>query len=299
MGSIFTQRAPSHAARDRLPGPNHPGGARYRRAMPVDPRAVLTRPAPDPTGPSAYGDDPDQVADLRLPAGTGPAAAAGRRACTAGSGGPSTTGGTPARWPRPSPRCGYPVAQLEYRRTGQPGGGWPGTLTDVLPGWPSCRRWPAEALPGRVSPGRADPGRALRRRPPGAVRGGHRPGDGGRGARPGPGGRPGRGVPARSGLGRGRGAARRRPDAGPGPVRGGGSTDVGTDANTHSSRARLGRSAGSGGDEPGFRRGRRVPQVPISPLLNCPDASISGSIDPESVAWPQVLAALRSLHDDH
>lgn len=26
---------------------------------------------------------------------------------------------------------GYPVAQIEYRRTGQPGGGWPGTFDDV------------------------------------------------------------------------------------------------------------------------------------------------------------------------
>jgi acetyl esterase/lipase len=39
---------------------------------------------------------------------------------------------------------GYPVACPEYRRTGQPGGGWPGTFDDVLAAVAAVR----EALPG-------------------------------------------------------------------------------------------------------------------------------------------------------
>ncbi|MFD0787453.1 alpha/beta hydrolase, partial [Micromonospora azadirachtae] len=35
--------------------------------MPVDPRAVLSRPAPDPDHTVAYGEHPDQIADLREP----------------------------------------------------------------------------------------------------------------------------------------------------------------------------------------------------------------------------------------
>jgi acetyl esterase/lipase len=96
--------------------------------MAPDPREVLTRPAPPPDVVLRYGDHPDHVVDLRLPGEqigplivflhggfwraafdrthTGPLAAdlAGR---------------------------GYPVACVEYRRVGQPGGGWPGTFDDV------------------------------------------------------------------------------------------------------------------------------------------------------------------------
>ncbi len=215
-------------ARDRLPGPNHPGGARYRRAMPVDPRAVLTRPAPEPDRTVAYGDAPDQVADLRLPAGAGPA-----RPLVVVVHGGFWRAEYDRRHTGPLAAAlaahGYPVAQLEYRRTGQPGGGWPGTLTDVLTGVAELPVLAAEALPGRVS--LAAPILV------GHSAGGHlalyvaatAASDGGRGARPGPGGRSGGGVPAGSGLGRGRRAAGRRPGGCPGPVRGHGSTDVGTD----------------------------------------------------------------------
>lgn len=100
--------------------------------MPVDHRAVLTRPAPPPDHTLRYGDHPDQVADLRLPSGTASAPlvvvihggfwrAAYDRAHT----GPLAAD-LAAR--------GWAVAQLEYRRTGQPGGGWPGTFADVAAG---------------------------------------------------------------------------------------------------------------------------------------------------------------------
>jgi acetyl esterase/lipase len=48
---------------------------------------------------------------------------------------------------------GHPVAQLEYRRTGQPDGGWPNTLTDVLAGVAALPALAAAALPGLVTPG--------------------------------------------------------------------------------------------------------------------------------------------------
>jgi acetyl esterase/lipase len=91
---------------------------------------VLTGPPPVPDLTLRYGEDDNQVADVRLPALD--------------------------RTPRPLvifvhggfwraaydrthagflavdlARHGYPVATIEYRRVGQPGGGWPGTFSDV------------------------------------------------------------------------------------------------------------------------------------------------------------------------
>ncbi|WFE37532.1 alpha/beta hydrolase [Micromonospora sp. WMMD998] len=119
--------------------------------MSSDPRDVLTRPAPPPDATVAYGDHPDQCADLRRPAGDGPARplvvvvhggfwrAEYDRAHT----GPMATA---------LAALGHPVAQLEYRRTGQPGGGWPNTLTDVRAGVAALPGLAAAALPGRVAP---------------------------------------------------------------------------------------------------------------------------------------------------
>ncbi|MEU6072667.1 alpha/beta fold hydrolase [Micromonospora sp. NPDC047074] len=120
--------------------------------MPADPRAVLSRPAPAPDLTVSYGDHPDQVADLRLPAGAGPA----RRLVVVVHGG---------FWRAEYDRrhtdplavalaaLGHPVAQVEYRRTGQPGGGWPGTPADLLTGVTELPRLAAGALPGRVAAG--------------------------------------------------------------------------------------------------------------------------------------------------
>ncbi|MEU9505495.1 alpha/beta hydrolase [Micromonospora sp. NPDC048170] len=120
--------------------------------MPADPRDVLSRPAVAPDVTVSYGDHPDQVADLRVPAGSGPA----RRLVVVVHGGfwraeydrrhtdPLAVG---------LAALGHPVAQVEYRRTGQPGGGWPGTLTDVLAGVTELPRLAAGALPGRVAAG--------------------------------------------------------------------------------------------------------------------------------------------------
>ncbi|MEW2382510.1 alpha/beta hydrolase [Micromonospora sp. NPDC047707] len=120
--------------------------------MPSDPRAVLTRPAPAPDVTVAYGDHPDQIADLRRPAGSGPAlplvvvvhGGFWRAEYDRGHTGPLANA---------LAALGYPVAQVEYRRTGQPGGGWPGTLADVLTAVTQLPRLAAEALPGRVAAG--------------------------------------------------------------------------------------------------------------------------------------------------
>lgn len=80
-----------------------------------------------------YGDHPDQIADVRMP----PPGAKPRPLVIVVHG-----GFWRAEWDRShtSPLAadlaasGYPVAQLEYRRTGQPGGGWPGTFADVVAG---------------------------------------------------------------------------------------------------------------------------------------------------------------------
>lgn len=100
--------------------------------MSADPRAVLTRAVPPPDRTVRYGQHPDQIADVRLPAngsrGTFPLVVV-------------VHGGFwRAQWDRAHigplaaalARLGYPVAQLEYRRTGQPGGGWPGTFADIV-----------------------------------------------------------------------------------------------------------------------------------------------------------------------
>ncbi|MFJ6199501.1 alpha/beta hydrolase family protein [Micromonospora sp. NPDC092111] len=120
--------------------------------MPADPRAVLTRPAPPPDLTVAYGDHPEQLVDLRRPAGDGPA----RPLVAVLHGGfwraeydRTHTGPLAAALAG----LGWPVAQLEYRRTGQPGGGWPGTLTDVRAGVAALPELAARALPGQVAGG--------------------------------------------------------------------------------------------------------------------------------------------------
>ncbi|MFD0973293.1 alpha/beta hydrolase family protein [Plantactinospora endophytica] len=123
--------------------------------MPADPRAVLERPAPPPDALLRYGDDPEHVADLRLPADrpTGPA----RPLVIVVHGGfwraeydRRHTGPLAAELAD----RGYPVVQLEYRRTGQPGGGWPGTLDDVATGVTALPALAEQALPaGRTAPG--------------------------------------------------------------------------------------------------------------------------------------------------
>jgi len=128
-----------------------------------DPRAVLSRPAPAPDLTTAYGQLPDQVIDVRLPT-------------------TSVSGQLPlvvvvhgGFWRAEYDRAhigplaaalaaeGWPVAVIEYRRTGQPGGGWPGTFDDV--------RAAVRAAPAVVDRALAAAGRPAL--PPGAILLGH------------------------------------------------------------------------------------------------------------------------------
>ncbi len=116
-----------------------------------DPREVLTRPSPPPDATVSYGDHPDQCADLRLPAGDGPP----RPLVVVVHGGfwraeydRAHTGPMAAALAA----LGHPVAQIEYRRTGRPDGGWPHTLTDVRAGLAALPELAAAALSGRVAP---------------------------------------------------------------------------------------------------------------------------------------------------
>jgi acetyl esterase/lipase len=112
---------------------------------------ILARPSGRPDDVLLYGPRQDQVADLRLPA-------AGR----AGAGGVSEGRGAPliiflhgGFWRGAIDRthtgplgdalaaAGFVVCIPEYRRTGQPGGGWPGTFDDIA--------LAVDALPGLVA----------------------------------------------------------------------------------------------------------------------------------------------------
>jgi len=80
-----------------------------------NPRDVLDRPAPPPDFTLRYGEHPDQLADVRLPV-------------TEKAGAPLVIFIHGGFW---RAERGYAVAAIEYRRVGQPGGGWPGTFSDV------------------------------------------------------------------------------------------------------------------------------------------------------------------------
>jgi acetyl esterase/lipase len=95
---------------------------------------VLTRPTPPPDATVRYGDRPDQVADLRFP---GRAAGPPRPLVVVVHGGfwrEEYDRGHTGPLAADLAARGWPVAQLEYRRTGQAGGGWPGTFADVAAG---------------------------------------------------------------------------------------------------------------------------------------------------------------------
>jgi acetyl esterase/lipase len=121
----------------------------------VDPRDVLTRSTPPPDHVLRYGPGPDQVADLRL--GVGHAGRPPvlvlllhggfwRAAYDRTHLGPLATALAAEN---------FAVCTPEFRRTGQPGGGWPGTFDDVA--------LAADRLPGMVRavlPGAAETGGA-------------------------------------------------------------------------------------------------------------------------------------------
>lgn len=105
---------------------------------------MLTRPAPPPDLTMRYGEHPDQVIDVRVP----PAARRPHRLVVFVHGG---------FWRAAYDRAhcgplaadlaarGWPVATVEFRRVGQPGGGWPGTFDDVAAAVRAAPRLLAEA----------------------------------------------------------------------------------------------------------------------------------------------------------
>jgi acetyl esterase/lipase len=109
----------------------------------VENRDVLVRLAPAPDLTVTYGPDPDQVADIRLPAADGPA--------------PLVMlwhgGFWRARWDRAhaSPMAadlaghGLVVANVEYRRTG-----WPATFADVAAAADAVPELIEQSAPGRI-----------------------------------------------------------------------------------------------------------------------------------------------------
>jgi acetyl esterase/lipase len=125
-----------------------------------DPREVLTRPARRPDLVLRYGDLDDHVADVHLP----PAASTGR----VGDGGRAALalflhgGFWRAEYGREHTAplaealaaAGFAVCAPEYRRTGQPGGGWPGTFDDVAAAVDRLPGLVAEATGGSVDPDR-------------------------------------------------------------------------------------------------------------------------------------------------
>jgi acetyl esterase/lipase len=77
----------------------------------------------------AYGDHPDQVANLHLPAADGPFAAVALIHGGFWRAGWDRTTLTPLA--RELASRGFAAWNVEYRRVGQAGGGWPGTFADV------------------------------------------------------------------------------------------------------------------------------------------------------------------------
>ncbi|MGN6792860.1 MAG: alpha/beta hydrolase family protein [Streptosporangiaceae bacterium] len=122
---------------------------------------VLSRPARPPDLVLRYGDGPDHVADIHVP----PAASAAED----GTGGRGLWtiflhGGFwrveygrehTAPLAEALAAAGIVVCAPEYRRTGEPGGGWPGTFDDVAAAVDRLPRLVAEATGGLVA---ADPG---------------------------------------------------------------------------------------------------------------------------------------------
>src|SRR5438552_486680 len=93
---------------------------------------ILTLPPPKADARIAYGEDPNQFGELRIPAGKGPHPVVifihggyWRAAYDLSHAGHLCAALT---------RAGFATWSLEYRRVGQPGGGYPGTMDDVRNG---------------------------------------------------------------------------------------------------------------------------------------------------------------------
>ncbi|MGI9007047.1 MAG: alpha/beta hydrolase family protein [Streptosporangiaceae bacterium] len=124
---------------------------------------VLTRAARPPDLVVRYGDDPDQVADVHVPEAATHRSWTGERAPLAiflhggfwrAEYGREHTGPLAEALTG----AGFVVCAPEYRRSGQPGGGWPGTFDDVATAADRLPRLVAKATHGLVD---ADPASAV------------------------------------------------------------------------------------------------------------------------------------------
>lgn len=90
---------------------------------------VMAMEAPPPTHRVAYGPDPLQFGHLRLPSGEGPfpVVVFVHGGCWLSEYGIGHTGPLETAWAQ----AGYAVWSVEYRKVGDPGGGWPATYLDV------------------------------------------------------------------------------------------------------------------------------------------------------------------------
>ena len=131
-------------------------------ATPPDPRAVLERTAPPAARTVAYGSDPAQVYDVRLPTGR-------PRDVTVvvvhgGFWQPEFDRAHAAAQSQAFADDGFTVAVLEYRRAGMDGGGWPGTFDDITAALAAVRADPT--LPDRWCSSATRPGGTSRCGPP-------------------------------------------------------------------------------------------------------------------------------------
>jgi acetyl esterase/lipase len=92
-------------------------------------REILTRPAPPADHRHVYGPEPEQFGDLRLPVGAGPFAVVVviHGGCWRSMHSLEYMGHLSADLTA----AGVATWNIEYRRLGQTGGGWPGTYLDV------------------------------------------------------------------------------------------------------------------------------------------------------------------------
>lgn len=110
--------------------------------QPVTMQQIMQRPAPPPQHVLPYGDAPEQFGRLRLPRTPGrhPVVVFVHGGCWLSQYGIEHA----ALLEQALADSGYAVWSLEYRRVGNPGGGWPGTFQDVARGTDFLRQLAGE-----------------------------------------------------------------------------------------------------------------------------------------------------------
>ena len=96
----------------------------------VDSEAILTRTPPPADARLRYGDEPSQFGDLRLPGGKRPHPAV--MFIHGGFWRAAYDLGHPGHICAAMAKAGWASWNVEYRRAGNPGGGWPGSFEDLL-----------------------------------------------------------------------------------------------------------------------------------------------------------------------